>query len=181
MRNRIHSRTGRLLRPMFGTELGSEVVEFAVLLPVLLLLTFGIFWVSRAYNVYQTITRAARETARAAVTQGCASGTCTASTPPTSNCNGPTGSGLNLVLQSALCASGLDPTQVISTVPAGTPCDASGAPCVANVPLGTSTPQEYGVEVSFRYRFHLVLPFMPGRFNRRPIFIPTTVVMRQEN
>ena len=43
------------------------MLEFALVLPVLLVLLFGIFTMARAYNVYQTITRAAREGAREAV------------------------------------------------------------------------------------------------------------------
>src|SRR5215470_15150057 len=53
-------------------ERGVELVEFAFILPLLLTLLIGIFWVGRAYNVYQTITRAAREGAQTAVARTCA-------------------------------------------------------------------------------------------------------------
>jgi len=54
-------------------EYGAEVVEMAFVLPILLMLLIGIFWAARAYNTYETITRAAREGARVAVVPSCAS------------------------------------------------------------------------------------------------------------
>lgn len=53
-------------------ERGSELVEAAVVLPLLLTLLIGVFWAARAYNIYETITRAAREGARVAVVPTCA-------------------------------------------------------------------------------------------------------------
>ena len=57
-------------------------MEMALALPLLLTLLIGIFWGSRAYNIYETITRAAREGARVAVAPSCA--TC-GNTSPTSS------------------------------------------------------------------------------------------------
>ncbi len=48
-------------------ERGAELVEMAFVLPLLLTLLIGVFWAARAYNIYETITRAAREGARVAV------------------------------------------------------------------------------------------------------------------
>jgi len=45
-------------------EKGGTIVESAVTLPVLFLILFGILMFGRAFNVYQTITDAAREGAR---------------------------------------------------------------------------------------------------------------------
>ncbi|HET9261282.1 MAG TPA: TadE family protein [Acidimicrobiia bacterium] len=45
-------------------ERGSALVEAALILPFLLLLTFGIWTTARAWNVNNTIAHAARETAR---------------------------------------------------------------------------------------------------------------------
>lgn len=53
-------------------EHGAELVEMAIVLPLLLTLLIGIFWGARAYNIYETITRAAREGARVAVVPSCA-------------------------------------------------------------------------------------------------------------
>jgi Flp pilus assembly protein TadG len=55
------------LRKTGDEERGAELFEFALVVPVLLTLLLGVFWMGRAYNVYETITRAAREGARYAV------------------------------------------------------------------------------------------------------------------
>lgn len=48
-------------------EEGQSLVEMAIVLPVLLALIVGIFEFSRAWNVYQVITNAAREGARVGI------------------------------------------------------------------------------------------------------------------
>ncbi|MBI1800885.1 MAG: pilus assembly protein [Chloroflexi bacterium] len=45
-------------------EWGQTMVEFALLLPVLLLIVFGIFEFGRAFYAYSTVANAAREAAR---------------------------------------------------------------------------------------------------------------------
>lgn len=47
-----------------GRERGAALVEAAVILPILLLLTFGIWTTARAWNVSNTLDHAAREAAR---------------------------------------------------------------------------------------------------------------------
>jgi hypothetical protein len=51
--------------------LGSEVAEFAMVLPILFLLVIGIYWFGQAFLIYGTITNAARDGARAAVNPAC--------------------------------------------------------------------------------------------------------------
>ncbi len=46
---------------------GQALVEFALVLPILVLLLLGIFEFGRAYNAYEVITDAAREATRRAV------------------------------------------------------------------------------------------------------------------
>jgi Flp pilus assembly protein TadG len=50
----------------FASQRGSTLVEFAMLVPVLMLLTFGTFEFGRVLNAQLTINNAAREGARAA-------------------------------------------------------------------------------------------------------------------
>src|SRR5258708_34567542 len=52
-------------------ERGAELVEMAFALPILLTLLLGIIWFARAYNIYETMTRAAREGARVAAGPAC--------------------------------------------------------------------------------------------------------------
>lgn len=47
-------------------EKGASAVEFALILPILIMLVFGIFWFGIAYNNYIALTHAAREGARLA-------------------------------------------------------------------------------------------------------------------
>lgn len=57
------SRAGLLRR----SEEGQAVVEFALVVPVLMLLVVGVFEFGRAWNAHQAVTDAAREGARIAV------------------------------------------------------------------------------------------------------------------
>ena len=50
----------------FRSEKGASAVEFALILPILVILIFGIFEFAIAFNNYITITHAAREGARRA-------------------------------------------------------------------------------------------------------------------
>ncbi|MFZ0322429.1 MAG: TadE family protein [Candidatus Sulfotelmatobacter sp.] len=59
---------GRLARSAGG----SEIAEFAMILPMLFLLLIGVFWFGQAFRIYGTITNAARDGARAAVAPACA-------------------------------------------------------------------------------------------------------------
>ena len=51
---------------------GAEIAEAAIVLPLVFMLLLGIYWFGRAYNIYATITHAAREGARAATAPACA-------------------------------------------------------------------------------------------------------------
>ncbi|OGL62978.1 MAG: hypothetical protein A3I72_14790 [Candidatus Tectomicrobia bacterium RIFCSPLOWO2_02_FULL_70_19] len=52
---------------MAGSGLGQATVEFALLLPVLIVLIMGVLDFARAFNVMQVVTNAAREGARAGI------------------------------------------------------------------------------------------------------------------
>jgi Flp pilus assembly protein TadG len=69
----------RLLR---GTG-GTEIAEAAMVLPLLFVVVMAIFWFGQAFRIYGTLTRAAREGARAAVAPVCT--TCAAGTSSTQN------------------------------------------------------------------------------------------------
>jgi Flp pilus assembly protein TadG len=60
---------GRMIRKRtrWRDDRGAAAVEFALVLPILILLLFGIIEFARAWNVRQTLTDAAREGARVAV------------------------------------------------------------------------------------------------------------------
>ena len=160
---------------------GAALVEAALVLPLLLMLLVGTVWLGRAYNVYQTITRAAREGARYAVLPSCA--TCnpanqmtetytSAGTTSSPAClSAPTYEFTNYVAPSLL-ASQLDPN---NTVVQQTFCQQA----VVLNPTSDSSSQQCGIEVSFEYPLQLAIPFTS--LNASTINIPTSVTMRMEN
>jgi Flp pilus assembly protein TadG len=161
-----HPFSFRKLRP--SATRGAELVEMAFVLPILLTLLIGIFWAARAYNIYETITRAAREGARAAVVRSCSACGNTLQSVNTVE---------NAVLDS-LTASSIDTTKV--QIPAGCSGNLSSKICYQrDLPLNASTPQELGVGVGLTYPFQFNLPFTS--VNLTTVNIPTTVQMREEN
>lgn len=65
---RVHSRRPRRFhRPPLRNRSGQAVVEFALVIPLLLILIVGVVELSRAWNAKQVITNTAREALRAAV------------------------------------------------------------------------------------------------------------------
>lgn len=57
-----------LTRKTVKAERGAALVEAAIILPILMMLTFGIWTTSRAWNIRTTMDHAAREAARYAAT-----------------------------------------------------------------------------------------------------------------
>ncbi len=142
-----------------GEERGVELFEAALVLPLLLTLLIGIFWMGRAYSVYETMTRAAREGARALVLTNCAS--CGNAAYAASSVQ------MNYV-NPVLTSAAIDPTQV------------SGySSTYVWLDPGASPPQQCGVAISFSYPFQLIIPFTS--LNLTNISISTHVQMRMEN
>lgn len=159
-------------------ESGAELVEAALVIPLLLMLLLGIVWLGRAYNVYETITRAAREGARFAVLPSCA--TCSpsntmeetyssAGTSKATACiSNPTYEFTNYV-SPTLTSAALDPSKVKNY------CQQA----VVMNPTSDSTSQQCGIEVSFQYPVQLAIPFTS--LNATTINIPASSTMRMEN
>ena len=68
LKNNHRGRRGRVLRG--GSERGQSLIETALTLPLLLLVSVSIFEFGRAYQMTQVLTNAAREGARVAVLPG---------------------------------------------------------------------------------------------------------------
>jgi len=140
-------------------EKGSEILEAALVVTILLTLLIGIFWIARAYNVSQTMNRAAREGARFAVLPSCA--TCGNAFP--------TDAEVRAVIDAALSVDALDPSLV-------TP---NPVTIQRNVVLNPgSIPLETGVVINFSYPFDLFLPFTPVQLTS--LTLTTNVQMREE-
>ena len=154
----------RFWKQIAGETRGAEIAEAAIVLPLVFMLLLGIYWFGRAYNTYATITHAAREGARAATAQTCATCGNTALVE----------SQVASRVAQALQASKLDPNRVTALQPnptlkdceTGAPvvpaCASSPAICFAsNVRLNDPTigPTACGVSVSFQYPYQFYLPF----------------------
>ncbi len=164
-----------------------EVAELAIVIPILFTLIFGVFSLSRAYNIYSTITRAAQEGARVATASLCV--TCTTANVPAS-CSVSTSPGqlppdqcVAQAVSDALVASHLDRGQIAEVTPSPlidcpapvpahsctTPTLPSSSKTISicrNVVVNTSTTsntalQTCGAIVSFQYSYQfLPVPFV---------------------
>jgi len=185
---------------------GSEIAETAMILPLFFMIFLGIFWFGQGFRIYGTMTRAAREGARAAVAPACT--TCAGSNDPSANAWA--------AVQSAMQAAHVDPTllQQPTTLPglctcssaasatscsggAVVSCDSSQTNiCVQGVthPNGNSKPAvednvelsapglggagECGVSVSFQYPYKFWLPF--SSLNNQTVNLRAQAQMRAE-
>lgn len=168
----------------------AEIAELAVVLPILFTMIFAIFSFGRAYNVYSTVTRAAEEGARVAVTPVCAtcsSPACSLAADPQFPCDATVAASVTDVMN----ASHLDPAQIIAPLP---PSPVGGCPppapatatctTASNIEIcrdvllnPSSSPAACGTAVRFRYTYQ----FLPIPFSTvQSINIPATAQMRVE-
>ena len=144
------------LRRLGSDTRGTELFEFALVLPILMMILIGIVWVGRAISVYQALGRAARDGAQVYLASTCA--TCGNGTvDPTT------------AIQNALTAASLDPNQATISVPRN------------NQVIDGNDPANYqvnGVTITVQYPVQLNIPFTPWYGNS--ITLTSTVTMRQE-
>lgn len=148
-----------------AADLGAEVFEFAIIVPVLLTLLVGIIWIGRAYNVYETITRAAREGARYAVLPNSVAAGNTFPDNLTPSCSSNTNTFNNHIVP-VLISDNLDPSQVKDY-------------CQMTQWLENTSPKQCGVSISFSYPVHMAIPFTS--LNMTTFNIRTQAQMRLEN
>jgi Flp pilus assembly protein TadG len=145
-----------LPRRLASDARGTELLEFALVLPVLVMLLLGAVWIGRAVSVYQALGRAAREGARVALASTCAT------------CGNATNFGAaNTAVNDSLTAASLDTGDATITID--------------QIPLNPSDPVNYrvnGVKVVVGYPIELDIPFTPQNFTS--ITLTSTVTMRQE-
>lgn len=141
------------------TERGSDVFEAALVLPVLLTILLAMFAFGRGWDIYQTMTRAAREGVRQAVTTSCAM--CGSASYTTSQVQ------TNYVFP-ALQAAGLNTSDstLLSTYQQGYSwLDSADTVC--------------GAYIKFSYPYTLRVPFIS--LSLTTITLNTDVEMRLEN
>jgi hypothetical protein len=168
--------------------MGAEIVEAAIVLPLMFTFLLGIYYFGRAYNIYATVNQAAREGARVAAAPSCA--TCgDAAVVPDAVAD---------IVGRSLLASHLDPTQVTALQPPLCACGqtscGSFAPCLivdsspnrpqvciqTNVLLDNSPGAlgPCGVAISFQYPYTINLPIVG--LNSQLIQIKAQVQMKGE-
>ncbi|HVB97704.1 MAG TPA: TadE/TadG family type IV pilus assembly protein [Candidatus Dormibacteraeota bacterium] len=158
MRNSLHAASG-YRSPGRRGERGADVFEAALVLPIVLTLFLGMIVLARGWDIYQSMTRAAREGVRQAVTTSCA--TCGNSYEPDSNIQ-------NDIVFPALKAVGIntsDPTLTSSYAQGYAWLDTSQQVC--------------GAYITFQYPYTIKLPFIP--INLGTVDLTTRVQMRLEN
>lgn len=158
MRNRRSASSGHL-SPQSRRERGADVVEAAFVLPIILMLLLGLVVFARGWNIYQTMTRAAREGVRQAVTTSC-----------------------------AMCGSAYDSNADIENNVVFPELQAGGVN-TSNALLNSSYQQGYswldesgdvcGAYITFKYPYTVSIPFIP--MNIGTIDLQTYVQMRLEN
>jgi len=151
----------RAIRLFARDDRGQELVEAALILPLLLMLLIGTVWIGRAYNIYETLSRAAREGAEAAAAPSCATCGDAATTQAQ----------VKTVVDNVLSAASIDTTVQGYTVTVG------------NQPLNPpSAPGIYyrlpNITVNVQYPVQLNIPFTP--LNGTTIQLSTTASMAQE-
>lgn len=129
---------------------GQALVEFALIMPVFLLLVMGVVEFGRAWNSYQVVTDAAREGARTAVLAD----TFSLAT-------------VYAKIDSAMARAGLNPATATRTV---TP----------SAPWPSTRGTEMRVNIAYPYFFRFLKPFMNWTTGQASITLKTSIVMRHE-
>ena len=168
--------SGFFARRIWRETRGAELLEMAFMLPFLCVVLIGTIWMGRAFNIWETLNRAAREGARVATARNCAS--CGNTVPTVTAVE-------NAVLNS-LTASSINKNSV--QIPSGCPGNLSSKICyqrdvVLNSGSGTDV-QESGTIVSLSYPVSFPVPLTAGgwiRWRLGTITLKAQAQMREEN
>lgn len=151
--------TGRGARREAGDrgESGQAIIEMVIVMPLLLLLVFGIVEFANAWRTYHVVTNSAREGARLAVLNHTTAGDVTSA------------------VESRLAAGGLDPSNATISLS----CDGSPGLCD---PGATGSGDE--VQIDYPYEFVLIGPIAGiltgGGGGSKTVTLTTLSVMRHE-
>lgn len=144
MKTETHARFGKAWRGMVAEQCGSMLIEFALSVWTLFLLTFLIFEFCLTIYTYSVLGDAAREGVRYAIVHGTDSNSCSG---PSSGCGDTTGNNITTVVKNF----------------AAIPFEISGMIVTPSWPDGASTPSSrVKVTISYQYVAFLNLPgFIP--------------------
>jgi Flp pilus assembly protein TadG len=139
-----------LLQRSRRTRRGQALVEFALVMPMLLLFLVGIIEFGRGWNEHQVITDAAREAARR----------CVIADSDISEAD------VKNTAMTALAAAGIDSALATVSVDGYARPNPTGDPCTIGIQL--------------RYRFTFLGPLMRWTTGQRVVTLSTTFTMRNE-
>jgi uncharacterized membrane protein len=191
-------RIKQIARRLGGAD-GQEILEVALVLPLVFMLLLGIVEFGRVFNIYSTIQQAAQQGAMAAAREQCATCGAGGNTPPAVTA-------ANNAVATVIQASNLSTSNI--QAPSGTPNCATGQTCTPcptppfppppstgfcskttiniyvcqNVqlnPAATNQPIQCGTVVSFKYPFTFTLPFTS--LNAETITLSAQAQSRMEN
>jgi Flp pilus assembly protein TadG len=138
-----------------GGQRGTALLETALTLPLLLLVSVAIFEFGRAFQTWEVLTNAAREGARVAVLPGSTSG------------------GAETRARAYLDSGALNGASATVTVTA------------TEIPIGAGTASAQQVTVDYPFRFMVLQPvaslIVPGTTMGSPITMSATAEMRNES
>ena len=183
----------KVLYPVTLDCSGTEIAEAALVLPLVFMLLLGIIWFGRAFNIYSTLSHAAREGARVAAVPTCA--TCVPFGTPCywSSSTFPCDRTIDETVTDALKASRVDPTQIFAYTPNPSPVACPGldpaAACSVTsnkiticrgmrINSAVSNLPECGTIVSFAYPYQFYFPFTS--LNHQRIGLHAAAEMRME-
>jgi Flp pilus assembly protein TadG len=162
---------------------GQSLVEMAMVLPILAILTFGLVDFGRGYYFQVSVTNSAREGARVAILNiytGPQNPTCSGSnnyaTCPVQN-----DTNITTAVTKELMYSGISPTSITICPPHDSTGSTADCPDSSNRVdkwvSGTAANQNYYVMVNVKYDFQLFTPLMQQLVGN-PIHMSVTVQMR---
>jgi TadE-like protein len=162
---------------------GQSLVEMAMVLPILAILTFGLVDFGRGYYFQVSITNAAREGARVAILNiytgpqnpGCSTSNAYATCPVQ------TDAAIMTAVGHELTYSGIPPTSITICPPHDSTGSTAGCPDSSNRVdkwvSGDPAQQNYYVTVNVKYDFQLYTPLMQQLVGN-PIHMSVSVQMR---
>jgi hypothetical protein len=178
----------RIARQLTSTD-GTEILEAALVLPLLFMLLLGIIWFGRAFNIYSTIQQAAQQGAIAAARPTCA--TCGNDFSRSRT--------VDITIDAVMQASNLDPNQIqsspypnLNSCSPSFPYSENGCRLHKNIwvcrnvllnqvngLVTGSQPAQCGSVVSFQFPFQFNLPFTS--LNMQQILLSAQAQSRMEN
>jgi hypothetical protein len=172
-----------------GAE-GAEIAEAALVMPLVIMLIFGIIWFGRAFNIYSTIQQAAQQGALVAARSSCA--TCGDTSAPVGSVTtcpetGTPGS-VAYTVAAVMCASSIDPTQIqlpVSAPSCGGSTSCAGCVTVSKIYICQNavvtgiTPAQKVAVVSFQYPFKINFP--GTSLNMQHVILSAQAQSRLEN